>query len=76
MLELAPTEVDKEPDGIVLVMAPVAVLVTTLVKVQLSPGGISVPADSVKELEPDTAVALPASQLVCATEVELTSPTG
>ena len=76
VLELVPTEVDKEPEGIVLVTVPVMEPVTTLVSVQLSPGGINVPVDKVSEPAPATAVATPALQLVCATEVALTKPAG
>ena len=76
VLELVPTEVDKEPEGIVLITVPVIELVTTLVSVQLRPGGIKVPTDKVSVPAPITAVAAPAVQLVCATPVALTSPAG
>ncbi len=76
VLELVPTEVDNEPEGIVLVIVPAMELVTTLVSVQLSPGGIKVPTDKVNVPAPITAAAAPAVQLVCATPVALTSPAG
>ena len=62
--ELVPTEVVKEPDGMVLVNVPDTELVTTVVTVQLDPGGISVPADNVKVPRPTVAAALPTLQLV------------
>ncbi len=78
--ELVPTDVVKEPAGIVLVSVTVEVpeieLVTTVVTVQLEPGGTTVPADKVKVPRFAVAAAVPALQLVWATEVALTRLTG
>lgn len=74
--ELVPTEVVNDPDGIVLVNVPATELVTTVVTVQLEAGGISVPADKVKVPSPLVAAAVPALQLVWATDVALTRPAG
>ncbi|MBC7610348.1 MAG: hypothetical protein H7228_12400 [Polaromonas sp.] len=75
-----PNDVVKEPDGIVLVSvtvdAPEIELVTTVVTVQLEPGGITVPADKVKVPKFAVAAAVPALQLVWANEVALTRLTG
>ena len=73
---LVPTDVVKEPEAIVLVKVPTTELVTTLVKVQLAPGGMSVPAARVNVPKFTVAVAVPGLQLVCAAEEKFTSPGG
>lgn len=72
-----PTDVVREPAGMVLVMLPDTELVTTTETEQLAPGGIKVPAAKVKVPKPGFELAPPPIQLVCATElVELTNPVG
>ena len=73
---LLPTEVVKEPEAIVLVKVPTTELVTTVVKVQLAPGGISVPAARVTVPKFTVALAVPGLQLVCAEDEKFTNPTG
>lgn len=73
-LVLVPTEVVREPAGIVLVNVPEAELVTTTLKEQLAPGGICVPDDSVTLVPPGVLPAVPI-QLVTAVEV-LIRPVG
>ena len=74
--ELVPTEVVNEPDGMVLVRVPDTELVTTVVTVQLDAGGTTVPDDRVNVPILAVAAAVPELQLVEATDVALTSPTG
>ena len=56
---LAPTEVVKDPDGMVFVSVPATELVTTTETEQLDPAGITVPAARVKVPNPTEAVAVP-----------------
>ena len=64
VLELVPTLVVKDPEGIVLVTLPATELVTTEVKVQLDAGGIKLPNESVSVPSPAPADAVPPLQLV------------
>ena len=73
---LAPKDVTKDPDAIVLVTVPATELVTTVVTVQLEAGGINAPTDKVKVPKPTVAFAEPALQLVCAADVALTKFAG
>lgn len=61
--ELVPTEVEREPAGMVFVTVPPTTLVTTTVAVQTDAGGINVPAANVKVPSPTVAVTVP-KQLV------------
>ena len=73
---LVPSDVVKDPAGIVLVTVPPTELVTMLVSVQLAAGAINVPADRVSVPKPTVAFAVPALQLVCASDVALTKLDG
>ena len=64
VLELVPTLVVNDPEGIVLGRLPATELVTTAVTVQLDAGGIKLPDDSVSVPNPAVAVAAPPMQLV------------
>ena len=69
-----PTDVAKEPDGIVLVKVPDAELVTTTLSRHEAFGGITVPCAKVTVPKPIAALAVPGLQLVVATEPKLISP--
>ncbi|MES2191951.1 MAG: hypothetical protein V4454_17655 [Pseudomonadota bacterium] len=71
-----PTEVVRDPAGIVLVIVPETELVTTVVTVQTPAGGMVNPAPSVKLLPPATAAAAPPVQLVSAPVTVFTRPVG
>ena len=64
VLELVPTLVVNEPEGIVLVTLPATEFVTTAVTVQLEAGGIKLPDASVSVPSPAVAVAATPLQLV------------
>ena len=64
VLELVPTLVVNDPEGIVLVTLPATELVTTAVTVQLDAGGIKLPEDSVSVPSPAVAAAVAPLQLV------------
>jgi hypothetical protein len=66
--ELVPTEVVKEPAGMVFVTVPPVELVTTTVTVQVDDCGIKVPSDRVKEPVLGVAVAEPEIQPVVLTD--------
>jgi hypothetical protein len=76
LVGLLPREVVSDVGGMVLVKLPATLLVTTLVIVQLPPGGMSDPTDKVTVPKLALALAAAPMQLVCATELELTRPTG
>lgn len=78
VVEFVPTEVVREPEAIVFVTVPKIELVTTAVKVQVDPGGITVPTGNVKDPARATAETSPALQpVVVVTEgLELTRPVG
>jgi hypothetical protein len=68
VLEFAPTEVDKEPEGIVLVTCGET-------PEQFAPGGINVPAGNVKLLPPDAATGVDDKQVVATNDgLALTNP--
>lgn len=71
-----PTDVVREPDGIVLVNDPDAELVTTTLSEHDELGGMRVPWARVKVPKPIVALAVPGLQLVDATELKLTRPAG
>lgn len=73
---LLPTEVVKDPEGIVLVSVPETELVTTVETEQLEPGGINAPTERVSVPRPAVAVATPVLQLVCAIDVALSKFVG
>ena len=73
---LEPTEVVKEPDGIVLVSDPDVELVTTTLSEHDELGAMTVPWAKVKVPSPIVALAVPGLQLVEAKELKLTRPTG
>lgn len=74
-LGLAPTEVDKEPAGIVLMTWGETMDVTTTETEQLAPGGIRVPVGSVKLSPPAVATGTAGVQEVATNEgLALTNP--
>ena len=75
---LAPTDVVREPEGIVFVSGPPTELVTTTVTVQVDAWGIKVPDGRDSDPAPAVAVATPALQPVVVTAgvAALTKPVG
>ena len=59
VVALVPTEVLKDPDGMVFVSVPDTELVTTEEREQLDPAGITVPAARFKVPNPTEALAVP-----------------
>lgn len=75
--ELEPTEVDKEPAGIVLIACGDIMEVTTTDTEQLALGGITVPEATVSDPAPEAAVGAGPEQVDAKfVGVELTKPDG
>ena len=76
--ELVPTEVDREPEAIVLVAVPLTEVVTTDVMKHLEAGGMTVPIGNVSDPAPGAADTVPKLQpiVVVTAGVVFTIPAG